>query len=129
MTVDVASTFYTGPGRTLVAEIPGRTEPDERIVLVAHVQEPGANDNASGSATLYGLARALQDALKAADLTPTDVDDLRQMLVTSGARAATERLVEDLKAQAHEVLEGLEVDASARAALTDLAARATDRSI
>jgi aminopeptidase YwaD len=63
VTVEVASTFYTGPARTLVAEIPGRTKPEERIVLVAHVQEPGANDNASGSATLYGLARILQDAI------------------------------------------------------------------
>ena len=72
VTVDVASTFYTGPGRTLLAEIPGRRKPDERIVLVAHVQEPGANDNASGSATLYGLARALQDAIRRGALPQPD---------------------------------------------------------
>ena len=47
------------PVRTLVAEIPGRVAPDERVVLAAHVQEPGANDNASGVATLAELARAL----------------------------------------------------------------------
>lgn len=57
--VEVASTFAHQPVRTLVAEIPGRTRPDERIVLVAHIQEPGANDNASGCATLLELARAL----------------------------------------------------------------------
>jgi aminopeptidase YwaD len=72
VTVEVASTFYTGPARTLVAEIPGRTKPDERIVLVAHVQEPGANDNASGSATLYGLARILQDAISRGALPQPD---------------------------------------------------------
>lgn len=72
VTVEVASSFYTGPSRTLVAEIPGRTKPDERIVLVAHVQEPGANDNASGSATLYGLARALQDAIRRGALPQPD---------------------------------------------------------
>ena len=55
--------FYEGPTRTLVAELPGRTLPAERIVLVAHVQEPGANDDASGCATLYGLARALNEAI------------------------------------------------------------------
>lgn len=72
VTIEVASTFYTGPNRTLVAEIPGRTKPEERIVLVAHVQEPGANDNASGSATLFGLARALQDAISRGALPQPD---------------------------------------------------------
>ena len=50
--VTIASTFSTKPARTLVAEIPGRVAPTERIVIAAHVQEPGANDNASGVATL-----------------------------------------------------------------------------
>ncbi|MFP5379768.1 MAG: M28 family peptidase, partial [Vicinamibacteria bacterium] len=62
VTVDLATTFTRRPNRTLIAEIPGRTRPDERIVLVAHVQEPGANDNASGSATLLLAALAMQHA-------------------------------------------------------------------
>jgi Zn-dependent M28 family amino/carboxypeptidase len=57
--VTVESSFSTKPARTLIAEIPGKTLPNERIVIVAHVQEPGANDNASGAATLTELARAL----------------------------------------------------------------------
>jgi aminopeptidase YwaD len=61
--VRIESTFYDGPNRTLVAEIPGRSAPAERIVMVAHVQEPGANDDASGCATLYGLARATLEAI------------------------------------------------------------------
>jgi aminopeptidase YwaD len=56
------------PGRYLVAEIPGRVAPDQRVVLVAHVQEPGANDNASGCGTLYELARTLQAAVAAGAL-------------------------------------------------------------
>jgi aminopeptidase YwaD len=51
------------PGRYLVAEIPGRTAPDQRVVMVAHIQEPGANDDASGCGTLYELARSLQAAV------------------------------------------------------------------
>lgn len=70
--VEIASNFYTGPARTLVAEIPGRSRPAERIVIAAHVQEPGANDNASGCATLYGLARALQDAIATGQLPPPE---------------------------------------------------------
>ncbi|HEU4937549.1 MAG TPA: M28 family peptidase [Vicinamibacterales bacterium] len=66
--VTVDSSFYDGPNRTLIAEIPGRSHPDERIVLVAHVQEPGANDDASGCATLYALARALLSAIAAGEL-------------------------------------------------------------
>ena len=62
--VDIRSAFYDGPNRTLEAEIPGATHPDERIVIVAHVQEPGANDNASGCATLLSLATALNSAIR-----------------------------------------------------------------
>jgi len=57
--VEVVSTFANKPERTLVYEIPGRTLPNERVVLAAHIQEPGANDNASGVATLMELARSL----------------------------------------------------------------------
>lgn len=61
--VDIASTFHPGPNRTLIAEIVGRTKPNERIVIAAHVQEPGANDNASGCATLVSLVLALHEAI------------------------------------------------------------------
>jgi hypothetical protein len=66
--VEIQSTFHPGPNRSLVAEIPGRSLPDQRIVMIAHVQEPGANDDASGCATLYGLARALAEAIAAGAL-------------------------------------------------------------
>jgi len=62
--VRIASTFASGPVRTLVAEIPGRAVPDERVVIAAHVQEPGANDNASGVATLAELALAMAAAVR-----------------------------------------------------------------
>ena len=58
------------PGRLLVAEIPGRVRPEERVVLVAHIQEPGANDNASGCGTLYEMARALAAAVAAKAVPP-----------------------------------------------------------
>jgi hypothetical protein len=57
--VEVESTFYEGPNRSLIAEIPGSIKPDERIVLAAHVQEPGANDDGSGCGTLLAVAAAL----------------------------------------------------------------------
>jgi hypothetical protein len=63
--VTVQSTFYDGPNRMVVAEIPGALKPAERIVMVAHIQEPGANDDGSGCGTLYALAIALQKAIAA----------------------------------------------------------------
>jgi aminopeptidase YwaD len=95
--VEVKSTFHEGPNRSLIAEIPGETKPDERIVLVAHVQEPGANDDASGCATLYAIAVALAEAGSARGLgrpgrtlTFMWVDEVRgsrQWLTADAARA------------------------------------------
>jgi aminopeptidase YwaD len=66
--VDIRSTFTEGPNRSLIAEIPGSAKPDERIVLVAHLQEPGANDDGSGCATLYVIATALAEASRSRGL-------------------------------------------------------------
>jgi aminopeptidase YwaD len=66
VTADVV--FHRRPVRTLVAEFPGARWPDDRVMLVAHVQEPGANDNASGSGTLLATAVALQKAIAAGAL-------------------------------------------------------------
>ena len=69
---EVASTFSPGPVRTLVAEIPGTVKPEERILLVAHIQEPGANDNSSGCATLVELVRAIGEAVRVGTLPKPD---------------------------------------------------------
>ena len=68
--VEIATQFHRGRSRTLVAEIPGQGRADERVVLVAHVQEPGANDNASGSATLLSAVLAIRRALAAGAIPP-----------------------------------------------------------
>jgi Zn-dependent M28 family amino/carboxypeptidase len=52
----------------VVAEIPGTIRPGERIVMVAHIQEPGANDDGSGCGTLLALAIALKRAIAAGAL-------------------------------------------------------------
>jgi hypothetical protein len=68
--VTIASTFTMNPVRTLVAEIPGATAPHERVVLAAHVQEPGANDNASGVATLAELVVAMSRGIAKQQVAP-----------------------------------------------------------
>ena len=43
--------------RTLIAEIRGTTKADERVIFMGHVQEPGAEDNASGVAQQLEMVR------------------------------------------------------------------------
>ena len=56
--------------RTVVAEVRGSERPDERFVFSAHVQEPGANDNASGVGALAESARVLATLSKSGAAVP-----------------------------------------------------------
>lgn len=55
--VKVATRIYPSEELTIVANARGAVKPDERFVFSAHVQEPGANDNATGVGTLAEMAR------------------------------------------------------------------------
>lgn len=55
--VEVESKIYPSKELTIVANARGTAKPDERFVFSAHVQEPGANDNATGVGTLAEMAR------------------------------------------------------------------------
>ncbi len=66
--VEIETIFHRRPNRTLVLEIPGTEQPDARVVLAAHVQEPGANDNASGCGTLLAAALAIDNAVRSGAL-------------------------------------------------------------
>ncbi|HEV8411262.1 MAG TPA: M28 family peptidase [Gemmatimonadaceae bacterium] len=63
---------FTQPATELaiVAEIRGSKFPGERWVWSAHVQEPGANDNASGVGTLQEMARVAADLVKSGKEDP-----------------------------------------------------------
>lgn len=52
---------YGSKGQAIaLAEIKGSTKPEERVFLCAHVQEPSSNDNATGVATLLGIATEMK---------------------------------------------------------------------
>jgi aminopeptidase YwaD len=57
--VAIATSSPMAPERTLIAEARGSVRADERFVFSAHVQEPGANDNASGVGAQAEMARVL----------------------------------------------------------------------
>lgn len=54
---ELATRIYPSEELTLVSEVKGSRAPAERFVFSAHVQEPGANDNASGVGALAEMAR------------------------------------------------------------------------
>jgi hypothetical protein len=56
---ELSTRIYQAEELTLVAEARGSSAAGERFVFSAHVQEPGANDNASGVGALAELARSL----------------------------------------------------------------------
>ena len=84
---------------------------------------------ARAAASLDGDDRAffLDHWGKGEALTEEQIDALRALVERSGARAYTERLLDDLVAQANDALAGVDADAESRAALEDLTTLATAR--
>lgn len=66
----IRTKIYPSEELTLVAEIPGQRQAAERFVFSAHVQEPGANDNASGVGTLAEMARVAAQMFQEKNLHP-----------------------------------------------------------
>jgi aminopeptidase YwaD len=66
----IQTKFYQAEELTLVANVRGSTLPDERFVYSAHVQEPGANDNASGVGTLAEMARVTANLVQSGQISP-----------------------------------------------------------
>ena len=69
-TVKVSARIESRPERTIVAEIVGARRPTERFVYSAHVQEPGANDNASGVGLLAEMARVAATLVRTGAVSP-----------------------------------------------------------
>jgi aminopeptidase YwaD len=61
---------YPSEELTLVADVHGSDQPDERFVMSAHVQEPGANDNASGVGAMAEMARVTAGLVRAGAVAP-----------------------------------------------------------
>ena len=68
--VKTETKLYPSEELTLVADVKGKSFPQERFVFSAHVQEPGANDNATGVGTLAEMARVTAEMSKTGSYTP-----------------------------------------------------------
>ncbi len=68
--VNIQTRIYASTELALIAEIKGSRAPKERFVFSAHVQEPGANDNASGVGCQAEMARVMAELVDSGKVDP-----------------------------------------------------------
>ncbi|MCB0493168.1 MAG: M28 family peptidase [Cyclobacteriaceae bacterium] len=66
--VDITTKIYPSEELTVVANVNGALLPTESLVFSAHIQEPGANDNATGVGTQLEMAMITAKLLKSGQL-------------------------------------------------------------
>ena len=92
--------------QAVVAEIRGSKLPSERFVFSAHVQEPGANDNASGVGAQLEMARVAAELLRASKINPA-----RTLTMLWGLEIrSTDRYITQDSARARGIRWGLSLD-------------------
>ena len=99
---------WTAPAveQAVIAEVRGSKRPDERFVFSAHVQEPGANDNASGVGAQVEMAR-----VAASMLTAGAIDPARTITMLWGLEiTSTDRYIRQDSVRAQGIRWGLSLD-------------------
>jgi hypothetical protein len=104
--VDLETRIYPSQELTLVAEARGSVEPEERFVFSAHVQESGANDNATGVAALAEIARVLGEGFQRGTFQP----DRTVTMLWGDEISSTRRFLQDDTARARGVRWGMSLD-------------------
>jgi aminopeptidase YwaD len=104
--VEIATKIYVAEELTIVANIKGSVKPNERFVYSAHVQEPGANDNATGVGTLAEMARLTATLIKSGKFKPQ-----RTLTFLWGDEiVSTGRYISEDKERAQGILGGMSLD-------------------
>jgi aminopeptidase YwaD len=104
--VDIQTKIYQSEELTIVANVKGSVNPNERFVYSAHVQEPGANDNATGVGTLAEMARVTANLVKTGKLKPR-----RTLTFLWGDEiVGTRRYITEDKERAKGILWGMSLD-------------------
>jgi aminopeptidase YwaD len=104
--VNIQTKLYETEELTLVANVKGSVKPNERFVYSAHVQEPGANDNATGVGTLAEMARLTANLVKTGKFKPE-----RSLTFLWGDEiVGTRRYIEENKDRAAGILWGMSLD-------------------
>lgn len=106
LNVNIETKIYESEELTIVADIKGATLPDERLVFSAHIQEPGANDNATGVGVALEMA-----TLTAKLMQENKVNPKRTLTFLWGDEiVSTKRYVQEDKARAKNIKWGISLD-------------------
>ncbi len=104
--VNLETRIYESEELTLVAHVHGWICPEERFVLSAHVQEPGANDNASGVAVQAEVARVLGTLVRNGRFLPARTISM----IWGDEITSTRRYLEEDPHRADGILWGVSLD-------------------
>lgn len=104
--VNIQTKQYASEELTIVATIKGSQKPKEQLVFSAHIQEPGANDNASGVGTQLEMARV------AAKLLTTGAIDVERSLtfLWGDEIVSTRRYITEDPLRAKDIKWGISLD-------------------
>ncbi|HEY9117162.1 MAG TPA: M28 family peptidase, partial [Roseivirga sp.] len=104
--INLETKVYESEELTLVAELKGNVMPNERFIFSAHVQEPGANDNASGVGVLSEIAASSARLFKSGQINPE-----RTITYLFGDEiVSTRRYVQEDKERAKGIKWGMSLD-------------------
>ena len=70
LNVKVETKIYPSEELTIIADVKGSVNPKERLVFSAHIQEPGANDNATGVGVALEMASVTAKLIKEGKIKP-----------------------------------------------------------
>ncbi|WP_299883324.1 M28 family peptidase [uncultured Lacinutrix sp.] len=106
LNVKIETKIYQSEELTIVADIKGSKSPNERLVFSAHVQEPGANDNATGVGVALEMASISARLIKENKWSPN-----RTLTFLWGDEIiSTRRYVQENKARAKDIKWGISLD-------------------
>ncbi|TLF46429.1 M28 family peptidase [Maribacter aurantiacus] len=104
--VNIQTKIYEAEELTVIANIKGSKKPSERLVFSAHIQEPGANDNASGVGAQLEMASVAANLI---DSGPIDYE--RTMTFLWGDEiSSTHRYIQEDKTRAQGIKWGISLD-------------------
>jgi hypothetical protein len=104
--VKTETKMYPAEELTIIADVKGNAHANERFVFSAHVQEPGANDNATGVGTLAEMARVTAEMMRQSKFLP----DRSITFLWGDEIVSTKRYVTENKELAKGIQWGLSLD-------------------
>lgn len=104
--VKINTKIYASEELTVIANVKGSELPEERLVFSAHVQEPGANDNASGVGVQLEMA-----AITAKLLIENKIEVKRTLTFLWGDEIiSTRRYIQEDPSRASQIKWGISLD-------------------